>query len=117
MVGLAGGWLVFLFFLLSFRGSCLVSSSLSGLWQFKFVCCFCLTPFLWGKSSDLLASPLLLVCCDGLLIVFQFCLVVCLWMLLNDSVDELCVPLPALFQAMTYHQPSVDPSAFPAFVY
>jgi hypothetical protein len=32
-----GGWVVFgFFFLLSFRGSCLISSSLSGMWQFKF---------------------------------------------------------------------------------
>jgi hypothetical protein len=32
----------------------------------------CLTPFLWGKVSDLSAGPLLSVCCDGLLFVFQF---------------------------------------------
>jgi hypothetical protein len=32
----------------------------------------CLTPFLWGKVSDLSAGPLLSVCCDGLLIVFNF---------------------------------------------
>jgi hypothetical protein len=36
----------------------------------------CLTPFLWGKVSDPSASPLLSVCCDGLLIVFQFCSVI-----------------------------------------
>jgi hypothetical protein len=36
-------------------------------------------------------------CCDDLLIVFQFCSVIWLWMLLTSSGDELCVPLPALF--------------------
>jgi hypothetical protein len=36
----------------------------------------CLTPFLWGKVSDPSASPLLSVCCDGLLIIFQFCSVI-----------------------------------------
>jgi hypothetical protein len=35
-----GDWAVFFFFfLLSFRGSCLVSSSLSEVWQFKFAFC------------------------------------------------------------------------------
>jgi hypothetical protein len=33
----------------------------------------CLAPFLWGKVNDLSASPLLSACCEGLLIVFQFC--------------------------------------------
>jgi hypothetical protein len=36
----------------------------------------CLAPFLWDKVSDLSASTLLSACCDGLLIVFQFCSVV-----------------------------------------
>jgi hypothetical protein len=42
----------------------------------------CFAPFLWGKVSDPSASPLLSVCCDGFLIVFQFCNVIWLWMLL-----------------------------------
>jgi hypothetical protein len=77
----------------------------------------CLAPFLWGKVSGLSASPLLSVCCDTLLIVFQFCKVGWLCMLLTVSGDELCGPLPALFQAAAYHQPAVGPSAFPACVY
>jgi hypothetical protein len=55
--------------------------------------------------------------CDGLLIVFQFCSVIWLWMLLTDSGDELCGPLPALFQEAPYHRPAVGPSAFLAFIY
>jgi hypothetical protein len=103
VVVLPGGWIVFvclfcLFSLLSFRSSCLLSSSLCGLWQFKFVCCpqvlesvshqlscfglgfslcliprglfLCLAPFLWGKVSDPSAGPLLSGYCDGLLIIF-----------------------------------------------
>jgi hypothetical protein len=35
----------------------------------------------------------------------------------NGSGDELCGPLPALFQAVGYHLPAVSPSAFAAFVY
>jgi hypothetical protein len=31
--------------------------------------------------------------------------------------DDLCGPLPALFQAAAYHPPAVSPSAFSAFVY
>jgi hypothetical protein len=33
----------------------------------------CPAPFLCGKVSDLSAIPLLSVCCDGSLLVFQFC--------------------------------------------
>jgi hypothetical protein len=55
--------------------------------------------------------------CDGLLIVFQFCSVVWLWMLLTGSGGELCGPWPALFQAVAYHWPAVSSSVFPAFVY
>jgi hypothetical protein len=77
----------------------------------------CLTPFLWGKVSDLSAGPLLSACCDGLLIVFQFYSVIWLWMLLTVSGDELFGTLPALFQAVAYHLPPVSPSAFSAFVY
>jgi hypothetical protein len=43
---------------------------------------FCLAPFLWSKVSVPSAGPLLSACCDGLLIVFQFCNVIWLWMLL-----------------------------------
>jgi hypothetical protein len=43
--------------------------SVLGYWGFF----LCLTPFLWGKVSDPLTSPLLSACCDGLLFVFEFC--------------------------------------------
>jgi hypothetical protein len=43
----------------------------------------CLAPFPWGKVSDPSASPLLSVCCDGLLIIFQFCIVI--WLLESRS--------------------------------
>jgi hypothetical protein len=115
-------------FLLSFSGSCLVSSSLTEVWQFKFawylqvqeirsvvhqLSCFgggflqclftgglflCLTPFLWGKVSDVSASPLLSGCCDGSLFVFQFCRAIWLWVLHTGSGDELCSQLPAYFR-------------------
>jgi hypothetical protein len=62
-------------------------------------------------------SGLMDACCDGLLIIFQFCSVVWLWMLLTGSGDELCGPLPALFQAVAYHPPTISPSAFLAIVY
>jgi hypothetical protein len=98
------------------------------MWQFKFVCCpqfleissvahqlscfgvgflvcwltgglfLCLSSFLWGKVGDQSPSPLLSACCDGLLIVFQFCSVICPWMLLTCSGDELCRLLPAYFR-------------------
>jgi hypothetical protein len=77
----------------------------------------CLALFFWGKVSDLSVGPLLSVCCDGLLIIFQFCSVIWLWMLLTGSGDELCGLLPALFQAAAYQLLAVCPSAFPAFVY
>jgi hypothetical protein len=77
----------------------------------------CIAPFLWVKVSDPSAGPLLSVCYDGLLIIFQFCSVVWLWMLLTGSGDELCGPLPALFQAVAYYLLAVGTSAFPAFVY
>jgi hypothetical protein len=77
----------------------------------------CLTPFLWGKVSGQSAGPLLSVCLDGLLIIFQFCNVVWVWMLLTGSGDEFCGPLLSLFQAAAYHLPAVCPSSFPAFVY
>jgi hypothetical protein len=74
----------------------------------------CLTPFLWGMVSDPSAGLLLSACCDGLLIVSQFCSVVWLWVLLTGSRDELCGLPSALFQAVAYHQPAVSPPAFPA---
>jgi hypothetical protein len=77
----------------------------------------CPALFLWGKVSDTSAGPMLSACCDGLLIIFQFCSVVWLWLLFTGSWDELCVPLPALFQIAAYHPSTVSPSAFPAFVY
>jgi hypothetical protein len=91
------------FFFLLFSSSCLVSSSLIEVWQFEFIYCpqvlenssvshqlscfgvgfllcwftgdlfLCLAPFLWGKVRDPSTSSLLSACCDGLLIVFQFC--------------------------------------------
>jgi hypothetical protein len=64
----------------------------------------------------LLSFSLLSACCDDLLIIFQFCIFVCLWVLLTGS-GELCGLLAALFQAAAYHPPAVSPSAFPAFVY
>jgi hypothetical protein len=77
----------------------------------------CLALFLWGKVSDPSVGLLLSACCESLLIVFQFCSVVWLWMLLTDSWDEFCGFLSALFQAAAYHPPTVGPSIFPTFVY
>jgi hypothetical protein len=74
----------------------------------------CLAPFIWVKVRDPSASSLLSTCYDGLLIVFQFCSVVFLWVLLTGSGEELCGLLPALFQAAAYHLPAIGPSAFPA---
>jgi hypothetical protein len=58
----------------------------------------CFAPFPWDKVSVPSACPLLSACCDDLLIVFQFCSVIWLWMLLTSSGDELCGLLSALFQ-------------------
>jgi hypothetical protein len=137
---------VFFFFLLSFRGWFLVSSSLCGVWQFKFVCCpqvaeyalyltscpdlelsfhcpwllgacfFTLLPF-FVASQWSLSQPPAVACCDGLLIISQFCRAIWLCVLLTGSGDEFCGPLPTLFQAVAYHLPTVSPSSFPAFVY
>jgi hypothetical protein len=65
-----------------------------------------LAPFLWCKVSYLSASSLLSACYDGLLIFFQFCSIVWLWMFLTCS-DEFCGLLPSLFQASAYHLPTV----------
>jgi hypothetical protein len=70
-------------------------------------------PLLWSKVNNPSAGSLLSTCCDGLLIVFQFCSVVWLWMLL----PEISGPLAALFQAAAYHLPAVSPSAFLVFIY
>jgi hypothetical protein len=93
---------LFFFSHLSFSSSCLISSILSEVWQFKFACfaqvqeissvvyqqfccgggfSLCLFsgglvslahPFLWGKVSDHSDGPLLSECCDGSLFVFNF---------------------------------------------
>jgi hypothetical protein len=70
-----------------------------------------------GQCQCSIIWTLLSVCFDGLLIVFQFCRVVWLWMLLTGSGGELCGSLSAFFQAEAYHWSAVIPSAFPAFVY
>jgi hypothetical protein len=133
------------FFLLSFSGSCSVSSSLSEVWQFNFACCpqvqeissvvhqlscfgggyllylftrglfLCLTSFLWGKVSDPSAGSLLSGCCDYLLFVFQFCGAIWFWVLLTGSGDDFCGLLPALLQAVAYHLTAVGIPAFLAF--
>jgi hypothetical protein len=71
----------------------------------------CLTPFLWGKVSDPSAGPLLSACCDGLLIVFQFCNVIWLWMLLTDSGDELC----GLLATCCISSSSLSPACYQPF--
>jgi hypothetical protein len=38
-------------------------------------------------------------------------------MFLTGSGDEVCELLTALFQAVVYHLPTINPSAFPVFVY
>jgi hypothetical protein len=87
------------------------------------LCCFfgnlflCLALFLWSNIRDLSASSLLSECYDGLLIVFEFCSIIWVWMLLTGSGNELCGLLSALFQAVAYHPPAVSPSAFPVLVY
>jgi hypothetical protein len=47
-----------------------------------------------------------------LLIVFQFCRAIWLWVLLTGSGDEFFGPLPALFQAVAYHLSTVTSPAF-----
>jgi hypothetical protein len=64
----------------------------------------CLARFLWDKVRDPSTSSLLSACYAGLLIVFQFCYVVWLWMLLTGSGDELCGPyLPYFRQQLITH--------------
>jgi hypothetical protein len=130
------------FFFLLFSSSCLVSSSISevllvhsfwrsALWPtsclafelgFHFVgllvaIIFCLAPFLWGKVRDLSPGSLLSACYAGVLIVFQFCNIFWLWMLLTDSGGEFCGLLSALFQAAACHPPIVSSPASPVIVY
>jgi hypothetical protein len=55
------------------------------------------------------------------------CVMLVCWLFLNFaafdfgccllSANELCGPLSILFQAVAYHLPAVEPSAFPVFVY
>jgi hypothetical protein len=71
----------------------------------------CLTPFLWGKVSDPSAGPLLSLCSDDSLFVFQFCRI---WVLLMGLGDDIRCLLPALPQAMAYHPPHVSLPAFQA---
>jgi hypothetical protein len=58
-----------------------------------------------GQSSAI--SSLLSACYGGLLVVFQFCNIIWLRMLLAGLGDEFCGSLSSLFQAATYHPPSV----------
>jgi hypothetical protein len=60
--------------------------------------------------------PLLSVCYDSSLFVFQFCEAVWLWMLLTDSGDELCDLLPALLWGMGYHPPTLHLRPFQFFL-
>jgi hypothetical protein len=76
-----------------------------------------LSPFLWGKVRDPSASSLLSACYAGLLIIFQFCSIFRLWMLLTASGDELCGLLSALFQAVAYNLHVVGLPVFSVFVY
>jgi hypothetical protein len=74
-------------------------------------------PTFSGLGSVFHQPPLLSICYDGLLFVFQFCRVIWLWVLFTGSGDELCDPLPALLQEVAFHQPALCLSAFPVFVY
>jgi hypothetical protein len=61
--------------------------------------------------------PLLSVCYDGLLFIFQFCGAVWLWVLLTSSRNELCDPLPALLWGVAYRLPALCLPVFLVFVY
>jgi hypothetical protein len=73
-------------------------------------------PLSLGQGQWSISWPLLSACCDGLLIVFQFCSVIWLCMLLTGSGDELYGPLLLCFR-QPLHRSAVGPTAFPAFVY
>jgi hypothetical protein len=60
----------------------------------------CFTLFLWGKFSDLSASPQLSTSCDGLMIIFQFCSVVWLWMSLAQEMSFVDHYLPYFRQQL-----------------
>jgi hypothetical protein len=70
-----------------------------------------------GVGSVFHQPPLLSVCYDGLLFVFQFCRAIWLWVLLTGSGDEFCDPLPALLWGVAYHLLAFHLSSFPVFVY
>jgi hypothetical protein len=102
-------------------GDHLCSPLVALLWQWLFTVCvywdFCtgdfslsLPPFS-GADSVFHQPPQLSVCCDGLLFVFQY------WVLLTGSGDELCDLLPALARVVTYCLPTLHLPAFPVVVY
>jgi hypothetical protein len=75
-----------------------------------------LPPSFSGAGSVFHQPPLLSVCYDSSLFVFQFCMAVRLWVLLSDSGDELWDLLPSLFQGVAYHLPALGLPSFPVFV-
>jgi hypothetical protein len=74
-------------------------------------------PSFSGAGSVFHQHPLLSVCYDSSLFVFQFCGAVWLWVLLTGSGDELCDLLPALLWGVAYRQPTLHLPASPVFVY
>jgi hypothetical protein len=72
---------------------------------------FALLPFS-GAGSVFHQPPLLSVCYDSLLFVFQFCGAVAHWLR-----DKLCDPLPAVLGGVAHCQPALCLPAFPVFVY
>jgi hypothetical protein len=76
-----------------------------------------LTQFLWCKTSDPSASPLLSECCDSFLFVFQVCRAIWLWVLLTGSGDELFWTATWPISGSVLSPACCQPPAFPAFVY
>jgi hypothetical protein len=70
-----------------------------------------------GVGSVFHQLPLLSVCYDDLLFVFQFFQAVWLCVLLNGLGDEFCDLLSALLLGVAYRLPAVHLLAFPVFVY
>jgi hypothetical protein len=70
-----------------------------------------------GVGSVFHQPPLLSMCYDGSLFVFQFCGAVRFWILLTGLEDDFCDPLTALLQGVVYCLPDVGFPAFPVFVY
>jgi hypothetical protein len=70
-----------------------------------------------GPGSVFHQPPLLSMCYDDALFVFQFCRAIRFWMLLTGSEHELCDPLPALLWRVAYRLPALHLPAFPVFVY